>query len=113
MKFAAAILALLILLTAAYPVPSQLPAVKKVKCHMMANHCKKMGQGKKQEGKKDDCNSGGCNPFSICNYFPVITSLFPVSPEARCIIVSQRFHLFNDDIYSGYRDKCWHPPQHS
>lgn len=111
MKFTAAILALLIAITSAYPVPRQLTTVKSMKCHMMTPCCKKMNFPSKKGDEKDDCNSGGCNPFSICNYFPGVPSLFPISPETICIIITQRFNLFNDNIRSGYYAECWHPPQ--
>jgi hypothetical protein len=112
MKFSAAILGILILLTSAYPVPKQLLPTGKsgVKCHFFADRCHKMNCPSKDQKEKKDCNSGACNPFCICNYFPVVPSLFPGSQEAGFIIVSNTFRLFNDNIYPGYYPECWHPP---
>ena len=83
------------------------------KCHFWANHCKKMNTPAKDQKEKKDCDGGGCNPFSVCNYFPVMPSVFPVLKGAEFVIVNNKFNLFNDIIYSGYYRECWHPPWQS
>ena len=112
MKFAAAILGVLILVTSAFPVPKQFLSANKpmVKCHFLTSHCNKMKNPTKKTSGKEGCNNGACNPFSVCNTFPVVVSVFPAPQEAGFIFISKMFSLFNATIYSGYCPECWHPP---
>ncbi len=115
MKLAAAILGIIILFTSAFPVPVKLVSVTNPipKCHYLTEHCKKIIQQPKVPKKEKEFNSGGCSPFSICNYFPVVPPVFPVLKEAGFIIFDSSFDLYNEMLYSGYDRKCWHPPKPS
>ncbi len=66
---------------------------------------------KDNDGKEDDENSGGCNPFascSQCHYLSLYRS-YQLRPVATIITVT----LFTaaEDIRSGFISDCWHPPE--
>ena len=116
-KFAATILAAIILITSVYPVSktSMLinTAQKKTSacCHAVPKACKKAKHSSQKDNTGRQCDTGSCNPFSICNYFPVVTPVFPVSPVAYYIIVNNKWSHFNETIFPDYHSGCWHPPE--
>jgi hypothetical protein len=119
MKFAAAILACIVLITSVYPVSKQFTITHSIKNihsdqYCMAaqhKHCTKTENKPEKNNPKNDCPNGSCSPFSICNYFPVTEPIFSSAITPKFIIANNNFPLFVERIFSNYYAEFWHPQQ--
>ena len=118
MKFAAAILAFIILITSVYPVSKhsfQINSIQKDQprqCCIQKTLCSKTENNHEKNNSKKDCNSG-CSPFLTCNYFPVTEPSGYPAITPKYIIATSRFPIFEAHFSSDYFAEFWHPPQFS
>ena len=113
MKIVAGILAIIILLTSMLPVSKQMMLSPNVpQCvFSLHSHCKKANHSCSGNKKEDACPNGACNPFSICNCFPVVMTVIINAPLAYYHTAVKKIPLFDEPIYSAYNSECWHPPK--
>jgi hypothetical protein len=115
MKFAAAILAIVVFITSAFPVPKEYLTASTQSntqhpcCMKQQMHCSKTEKQTKNNSK-NNCTNNSCSPFSACNYYPV-TQPFFYRINAIKFIVINKFPLFDENIFSNYFADIWHPPR--
>ena len=117
MKFAAATLACVVLITSMYPVPKeylsgfQTQSKSQHQCCMKQHmQCSKESE-KEKKNSKSGCANNSCSPFSACNYYPVIPAFSYKVVSPKLIFSGIKFVSFKADIFSNYYADIWHPPR--